>query len=183
MRRHRPYRRRIVIDRQAVAEIKRLRIGGVDRALGERVIALGDDAGPFAHRDDALAARPQGRQLLCREQLVPRADSFRRMEIGEEAPPIVAIVLAQHRYPALLGEIVGRFDREEAEQRTGPPADLIVGKIADAVGRAAVRRDQLAGDSIHVGLHVGREWVEPVEFREPAELEVDHGGQPQLLRR
>ena len=183
MRRHRPHRRRIVIDRQAVAEIERLRVGGADRVLGERVIALGDDAGPLPYRRDAVAARPQGRQLLCREQLAPRADSFRRMEVGGEAPPVIAIVLAQHRDPALLGEIVGRFDREEAEQRAGPPADLIVGKIADAVGRAAIRRDQLAGDSIHAALHAGRERVEPVEFRVPAELQVDDRGQPQLLRR
>ena len=71
MRRHRANRGGIVIDRQAVAEIERLRVGGMDRVFGERVIALGDDAGPLAYRVDAVAARSQRRQVLSREQLVP----------------------------------------------------------------------------------------------------------------
>src|SRR5258708_6187136 len=91
-------------------------------------------------------------------------------------------MLTQHRYPALLGEIVRRLHREEAEQRAGPPADLVVGKIPDAVGRPAKRCNEVARDSIHAALHVGRERVEPVEFGTPAELEIDHRRETKLLR-
>ena len=64
MRRHRLDRGRVVVDRQAVAEIERLGIGGADRPLGEVVIALGDDSGPFPHRRYAMPIRAQHRQLF-----------------------------------------------------------------------------------------------------------------------
>ena len=71
MRRHRRDRRRIVVDRQPVAKIERVGIGGADRALGERIIALGYDAGPFADRGDAMASRPQRGELPRIEQSIP----------------------------------------------------------------------------------------------------------------
>ena len=71
MRRHRLDRRRIVVDRQPVAKIERVGIGGADRALGERIIALGDDAGPFADRCDTMAVRPQRGELPGVEQSIP----------------------------------------------------------------------------------------------------------------
>ena len=67
MRRHRLDRGRVVVDRQAVAEIERLGIGGADRPLGEVVIALGDNPGPFPHRRYAMPARAQHRQLFRAE--------------------------------------------------------------------------------------------------------------------
>ena len=90
---------------------------------------------------------------------------------------------AQQRDPALLGVGGGRLHRVVAEQRAGPPADLVVGKIADAVGRAAKRRDRLSGNRHHAALGFRRKRVEPVKFGAPPEFEVDDGGEPQFLRR
>src|SRR5579885_1527688 len=69
------------------------------------------------------------------------------------------------------------------EQRAGPPADLVVGEIADAVGRAAVGRDRLARHRHHPRRGLRRERVEPVKLGAAAELEVDDRRQAQPLRR
>jgi hypothetical protein len=92
-------------------------------------------------------------------------------------------MLAQHRHPALLGEIIGRLRRVVDEQRAGPPADFVVREIADPVWRVAVGRDQFAGLDHHSRFDRGVERVEPMELGIAAKLEVNHDRHRQLLRR
>ena len=93
------------------------------------------------------------------------------------------IVPAQRLDPALFGRRAGRLHRIEHKQRAGPPADLVVGEIADPIGVAAIGRDELAGERHHPGCGRRRERIEPVEARLAAELEVDDRRQAQDLRR
>ncbi len=142
-----------------------------------------DDAGPLAHDMDPGAARPHPRHPGRGEQLRPRIDARRRHKIGGKARPITAIVVLQRLDPALLRCRIRRLHRIEDEQRPSPPADLVVGEIADAIGGVAIGSDELAGERHHPRLGLGRERVEPVKAGVAAEFEIDDGRQAQLLRR
>ena len=95
-----PDRGRIVVDRQPVAEIERVGVGGPDRLLGQRVVALGDEAGPFAHRGDAVAARRAYGSPPSWRAGLPMSRPGGRQEIGGEPPPIVAVMLRAASRPS-----------------------------------------------------------------------------------
>ena len=84
--------------------------------------------------------------------------------------------------PVLLGRRICRLHRIKDKQRAGPPADLVVGKITDPIGRIAVGRHELASERHHPRRGLWRERVEPVKARAAPELEVDNGRQVQFLR-
>ncbi len=165
-------RRLIVIDRQPVAEEQRVGIGGLQRGARHFVVLPGDDAGP-ALDDRHAAARRRAAWSASRPASSASQEStpVRRHEIAREALPVVAIVLAQHRDPALLGEARRRLLAVEHEQRAVPPADFVVGEIADAIRRIAIRLGQQLRLLEHALLGGGIEGIEPVEAGEAAELQ------------
>src|SRR5215472_1243763 len=143
---------------------------------------LGDDTGPFPDYTDPGATGSHVRRPCRVEELLPRTDRLGRREIGVEARPVVVIVAAQQLDPTLLGDRASRLRRIEDKQRSGPPADLVVGEIADPVGSVAVGGNELASERVYPGLGLGRKRVEPMKAREPPELEVDDGGKFERLR-
>src|ERR1700730_3330591 len=183
MRRHAPQRSGVVVDRQPIPQEERVRIGCTDRSFGQGVIMLGDHAGPFAHNADPGAAGFHSRPLRRGEELIPRSDPFRRLEIGGKAVPVTFVVASQQLDPALLGRCTRRFRRIEDEQRPRPPSNLVVGEITDPVRGVAIGGDELAGERVHPGRGLGRERVEPVKARAAPEFEVDDRGELEHLRR
>ena len=183
MARHGAHRDRVVVDRQAVAEQQGVGVGGAQHALDHGVVMLGDGAGPAPHRLDAVSAGTQLGRLLGAQQVVPGADRIGRHEIGEEALPVVAILVAQDLDPALLGVIARRLHRIEDEERAAPPPDLVIAEIADAIGAALVGGDEGRRDVAHRRLGGRIERVEPMEAGEPSELEVGDRRQLEEIRR
>ncbi len=173
---HGAHRDRIVVDRQPVAEQQRVGIGLAQHALGHGVILLGDGAGEAPHRLDTFAAGPQLGRRRGVEQLVPRGDAIGRHEIGQEARPRAAVMVAQQFDPALLGVIACRLHRIEDEEGAAPPADLVVAEITDPVGAAAIRRNETGGKRAHRLLGRGIERIEPVKAGETTDLQVRHLG-------
>ena len=97
--------------------------------------------GPGANRSDAVAAGAQTRRRSGGEQIVETRGPRRRDEVALEFVPIVAIALAQHRDETLLGVIFRRVGQKGDKERAVPPADFVIGEIADAERIAAIRRN------------------------------------------
>src|SRR5262249_58757464 len=102
---------------------------------------------------DAFAARAELRDDPGGgEQVVERGGPAWRNEVAREGVRRVVVVLAQDGEEALLGGVAGGQLHEEGVQRPVPPADLVVGEVADAVRVAPVGRHQLGGGRTYAGL-------------------------------
>ena len=172
-RRHRAHRRRVVVDRQPVAEVDRVRVRRTQRGMDQAVVAFGDEPGPAPDHLDTGTAGTEARMVgSLGEETVERADAGGRHEVVLEARPVAAVVLAEERDQSLLGLVRRWLLREEVEERAVPPADLVVGEVADAIPVRAVRRHEPVRPGAHPPLGGGGERVDPVERRRLPEREV-----------
>ncbi len=92
-------------------------------------------------------------------------------------------MLAQGLDPALFRRRARRLRRIKHKQRPGPPADLVIREVADAIRAVAIGGDQLSRERHHPRLGAGGKRVEPVKARLAPQFEIDDRRQAQHLRR
>lgn len=165
----------VVVQRQAVAHHERARVGVAQRVVHEPVVARGDQPREGGDRVNALAAGAQLQRRAARLEPLERVQPRRhRHEVGEQPLPAAVVAVVQQLPQHLLRRELPVELEVPQEQRRAPPADLVVGEVADHARVAALRGDDLARDGAR-GLGLLRiEDVVPVQLGPPAEVDLGH---------
>src|SRR5208283_1382070 len=101
--------------------------------------AAGYDTGPAPNQSDAAAAGAHPHPgPMAFQQLAEIRDCRRRHEVCAEASPILPVILADRINQLALGVVGWGLGDVKTKESTTPPADFIVGEIADPFARASI---------------------------------------------